>query len=380
MELLMSGLNSDWAVVLIHLARSMDGVDMLRLMGSALGRAIPDQLASARLAIESKLAEYSTDGRQVLLVIDDAERASADVWDELSVIADQLGRPSGVSALVVVGHTELARAVRDVRYPGFAPFFKEHIHLGPLDLDEARELIGSSFAGVTLEELHRDSRGNPSVLWKLAGALRGKLAFEKGASAAGEQTQIGIAPTAQASVAPAIDSRVPASSTIAVAEARVAGQSAASGRQLPRALVPSRPPIRDEDGLVEVGWAGDLDSELDEPETREVALAAELGAGQASALAEEPISDRYAALQARSEWTRAVDPDSAGDNLSPHSRIRVNDVETNDENNEGDEREAAGARVTAEANSSSGQPRVRVETEHDHGPYSELFSRLRQSR
>ena len=62
-------------------------------------------------------------------------------------------------------------ATRD--FGGFAPDVGAHLHLPPLDLDEARELLAFTGhdhdqADRVLEELHRDARGNPSGLLRLA--------------------------------------------------------------------------------------------------------------------------------------------------------------------------------------------------------------------
>ena len=69
------------------------------------------------------------------------------------------------------------------------------------------------------------------------------------------------------------------------------------------ALVPSKPPLRDEEGLVEVGWEGDLDDEVsavEPPPGDPVRFAS-----HDSPLYEELIEDHYAALQALSERTRS---------------------------------------------------------------------------
>ena len=68
------------------------------------------------------------------------------------------------------------------------------------------------------------------------------------------------------------------------------------------ALIPSKPPIRDEDGLVEVGWEGDLEDENSEP--GKCVEGFRLVRGRSIAAHEELIEDRYAALQAQSELTR----------------------------------------------------------------------------
>ena len=71
------------------------------------------------------------------------------------------------------------------------------------------------------------------------------------------------------------------------------------GRAETPALVPSKPPIRDEEGLVEVGWEGDLEDELSSLET--APSDATSFSAHESPPTEELIEDRYAAIQALSE-------------------------------------------------------------------------------
>ena len=68
-------------------------------------------------------------------------------------------------------------------------------------------------------------------------------------------------------------------------------------------LIPTKPPIRVEEGLVEVGWDGDLETEFAEPDDDDERHRG--SSGDDSSFNEELIEDRYAALQAWSEWTES---------------------------------------------------------------------------
>ena len=101
-------------------------------------------------------------------------------------------------------------------------------------------------------------------------------------------------------------------------------------------------------------------NESDEPKATAVA---------AAPLGEEAIEDHYAALQAWTEWARNRD------RLNPQS-TRNPALEDDSESNTDDEPTSA---VDDESNAElSGD--VRAESEHDHAPYSQLFTRLGQPR
>lgn len=75
--------------------------------------------------------------------------------------------------MVVMGRTELTRELATRRLDGWAIRLGLHIHLMPLDLDEARELLAHHgraglLAEPALEASHRDALGNPRILLRLA--------------------------------------------------------------------------------------------------------------------------------------------------------------------------------------------------------------------
>ena len=145
-----------------------------------------------------------------------------------------------------------------------------------------------------MERWHRDSGGNPARLLRM-------LARE-----------------------------VPARKAIATA-----GEPSSSSEP----LVPSRPPLRVEEGLIEVGW----DSEEPEPEP---------------GMGEEPVADHYAALQAWDEWAR-----NQGRSRVPLLPDPIDPELESDEEPE----ELPSEHVHA----------TRAEAAQEFAPYSQLFSRAK---
>ncbi len=328
-----------------------------------------DKVGTARLRIRAVLEDDSTEGRDWLLIIDEAHLGSPAVWEELQILAGSLGRPGGFAAMTILGRTELAREMATRRMDAWANRLGMHVHLMPLDLDEARELLGfhghiDKSSEPALEELHRDTLGNPRLLLRLA-----------------ESRARSTRPVIEASK-PESDARRPGRSTSAPRSERPAEPLGPPGSSVQSAefrstargpsLIPTKPPIRLEDGLVEVGWDGDMEAEPTRadsvPADQDASPAAEPGR-----LDEEPVEDRYAALQAWTEWTRNRDRPAVAEGRSEVPEVESDGLAELDD----DSLEEA----TDEADPSVATPAtVRAETPHDFAPYSQLFTRLRQSR
>ena len=294
-----------WRMASVDLAAKMNPIEFLRLIGHALGVSPSSRLGKARLRLQDALANESAEGRRWLLVVDQAHRGRSGIWDEVQAIANHLGRPRGFASVFIVGETDLARALKWRRSSiALASQIRTHIHLGPLDLDEARDLLDSTdVADVTnqwmLEELHRKSRGNLALLLRLAQTLsHGHRALAGSVSDRSDQTsERGHYPSLHPVPYKPSDLRAeaqPDSSREVVKEQTGSTRrpESASARREEQALFPSKPPIRDEDGLVEVGWEGDLDAELSAALSTTSTPAA-LVADQ-SLIHEELIEDRYA--------------------------------------------------------------------------------------
>jgi type II secretory pathway predicted ATPase ExeA len=373
-ERLADELPAGWRALSVELTSALDALEFLRLVADALGLPMTERLGSVRLRIRAALEDDATDGRHWLLIVDEAHRGSPAVWEELHMLSSALGQPPGFSAIVVMGRTELARELATRRLDEWAIRLGLHVHLMPLDLDEARELLGfhgraGCVAESALEELHRDALGNPRMLLRLADSRARAIRTDK-TLARGRRPDPSNSPLRSAGRAPVrIENPVapirPASGSVPPEDSKPARAPS---------LIPSRPPIRLEDGLVEVGWDGDLEEELtyanSPPIERDASLRAE------SNLDEELVDDRYAALQAWTEWTRNRErsmtvEESPGGPASTSPDIADPDAD-----------ESARDEPSADPGSTSDTPpaSVRAETPHDFAPYSQLFTRLRQSR
>jgi hypothetical protein len=363
------GLPAGWRSVEVEMASALDGLEMLRLIGDGLGLEMPDRLGAARLMLGAGLRDASAEGRSWLLIVDEAQRATAEAWEEIQVLSDRLGRPGGFAALILLGRTELARELA-ARRQGWADRLALHIHLPPLDVDEARELLGlgGQLTEPELETLHRDALGNPRAMLRIAEVWT--------------RASRPVVTTPRATGRPATALRHPGA--ILGGEPRGVGRAGdeamAAGIGVPPpgddqppprlpALIHARPPIRLEEGLVEVGWEGDLEAEpttRPEPTPGDPEADAPVDAGPS----EEKVEDRYAALQAWAEWSRnrersipaAVDPADAG-------AIAPDDGGAPDPGPSGTRGEPGPLPASS----------VRAEASHNFAPYGNLFSRLRHS-
>ncbi len=172
-EKLAGELASSWEVARVDLSSALDAVDFLRLIGHDLGVSSGAGVGDLRIRLRRALHDDADEGRHWLLLIDEAHRGTPPVWDEVQAIVNQLGRQSGFAAVVILGQTELLNALSQRAMSGLTSSLGLHVHLMPLDLDEARDLLGikgpaDPAVETSLGELHRDARGNPALLRRLA--------------------------------------------------------------------------------------------------------------------------------------------------------------------------------------------------------------------
>jgi type II secretory pathway predicted ATPase ExeA len=371
-----------WRTASVDLAAEMNAAEFLRLVGHPVGVSASSRLGKARLRLQGALADESTEGRRWLLVVNEAHRGRSGVWDELQAIANQLGGPRGFAALFVVGATDLPRVLVSKRSSiGLAALVSTHIHLKPIDLDEARELLGAvdSDGAVeerVLEELHRKSQGNPALLLRLARTWSHRHRVDRGSGALLSDRFALRGLERRGAVPPAYSSDLVAEARPDLSHEVVKEQNGSNrpttrglGRAGAPALVPSKPPIRDEEGLVEVGWEGDLEDELAGTETR-AADQASIRSDQS--LNEELIEDRYAALQAISERRR-------NEGWLTTSAPAATAGETSGDLADTEElpAEQPVGRPSEAATAPGG---IRAEGQHEFAPYSQLFTRFRQSK
>lgn len=340
----------------VEVAPAIDPLDFLNLAADAMGIDPAERLGAIRIALARALRAESAEGRSWILVVENAHHASPAVWGEVEALCgdDRWGR--GFRSVLLVGRTELARRFVSRPAETMAARVSNHLHLMPLDIDEAAQLPGAGDLDPDeLERLHRDSGGNLRRLLRLIDAQRprprGMVAKSSApARLADHRPRPEPAPASATSIqpqAPRIDAD-----------------------PVPPPLVPSRPPIREEEGLIEVGWDGGLDDEVDPiamADIEAVEAEAEIEADEPEAIptpGDEAIDDHYAALQAWSEWAR--NRDRATPEIIAESESEPEAPEPGDDDEIGGETDESDADLRGEA------------PHDDHAPYGQLFSKLRQ--
>ena len=167
-EQLARSCHPQWRSCRVDLTRAMNALDFLQLIGHSLGMPAGEGLGAARHGCNRSFT--TTNGRRPALAADRRRSPSR--------LPRCLGRdpgqwsinrvgPGGFAALVVLGDTDWSCCSARGDFGGFALLPGVHLHLPPLDLDEARSYW--HFTGqahdrgrVGLEDLHRDARGNPA--------------------------------------------------------------------------------------------------------------------------------------------------------------------------------------------------------------------------
>ena len=105
-----------WRALTVAVSSAWDARELLQAIGHGLGWTMPNRHAAARRAIAAALQDEAHDGRGWLLILDDAQRSSPAVWEEIHALTNQLGRPGGFAMLILLGATELFRHL--TRHPG----------------------------------------------------------------------------------------------------------------------------------------------------------------------------------------------------------------------------------------------------------------------
>ncbi len=372
---LVDSLPTGWRALSVELTSTLDALEFLRLVADALGLPMTERVGVARLRIRAALEDDARDGRNWLLIVDEVHRGSSVVWEEIDSLAGSLGRVGGFSALLLLARPEFVREMTPRRLEGRAVRSSLHLHLMPLDLDEARELLGvqgrlgkTDSTSTDLEELHRDALGNPRLLMQIAD-LRPQL-FGPGPGTRSRNGSSQVAGSSTVSDRPGSRNapRVQATGEFRPLDGSAVG--ATSGLPMGSAsLIPTKPPIRLEEGLVEVGWDGDLEAE---PTLAESSPTDEGGSASVEAeLEEQVVDDRYAAMQAWSEWSRNRERSVPSEETAEGS----GGTYANPDNPDNPLREE---RPVGPDSSTPGK--IRPGAAHDFAPYSQLFTRLRQSK
>ncbi len=329
----------------VDLTPADDPASFLRMVGHGLGLAGP---GSSRTDLGDLLAEFAADGDRRVLVIEEAHNLSPAVAEEVRVLANRLGRTDGFAGLVLVGQTSLARRMATRPLAAIEARLAARVHLGPIDADEARELLARlrPAPGRTADEVegaHRDASGNPRRLLRASAPARAMAPIEDRRPGTSARASARLATPAERT--PAIPAPVPEPSP---------------GHPGPL-TGPERPPLRVEDELIEVGWSPDGASGPGPDDEAPGSAPTEIGPRIASG--EEAVHDHYAALQAWREWSDNQGRRALAEAASrPHAGLSADD-EDHDPDPDPD----------------SG-PNVWVDGQQDFAPFGQLFTKMARVR
>ena len=328
----------------VDLTPTNDPRDFYRLIAHELGldgTAGPNP-ATSRVGLVDFLAARLAEGERVGLVVEEAHNLSAEVWEEVRVLANRLDRPGGFAGMLLVGQTALAARFSTRPFAAIEARLAARVHLGPIDVAEAKQLLdharpGRAWADEEVEALHRDASGNPRRLLRMvrqAPSPRRAARF--------------VEPPAIVRPAPAeLPKPAPAPEPI-----RAAQTSPLTG--------PDRPPIRVEENMIEVGWSpDDLATSQDEPAEGAPRRSSPTVPVQGG---EEAVRDHYAALQAWREW--------AENQAGPAPKTAAPPSYMDDEDEIEDDEPELPAPV---------RPTVRAEGEQKFAPFGHLFSKMAQA-
>ncbi len=314
--------NGDRSWISLDCAPCMTPEDFLYTFATAMG-SVPasSSVGAIRIALDLGIREAREDGMPVALAFDEAHLASDMLLEEIRLIANRMGNGRGLASLVISGQSSLSRRIDSKLLAALETRLAARVHLLPLDLTETGQILSEMRPGLAsdrdlLERLHRDASGNPARLIRAINRLP--------------------------------DARTPMPQAI---------------HRDPEPMIPAKPPLRVEDGLIEVGWDSDSDSDSESetdmvPEYMSSSLVHE---GVNPQNDEEPIEDHYAALQAWDEWARNQGRFDLETATLPES----------DELQDEDEDGPVGRTALGVA------PGLWSEGKHGFGPYSQLFSRMK---
>ncbi len=257
-----------WLAVEMSIGTGAEG--LYRLIGHAL-RVDPGPFG--RLDLLDLLADRASENERWTLAVEDAQNLDAEAIDEIRILSGRIGEPGGFAAILIVGQSPLARRLALRSGAGLASRIAAHVHLRPLDADEVGLLLRQSapdheWPTAMADRVHLLASGLPGRVAEIAARTR-------------PQSRIVLSPTS-----PTPLPQEPRSSTW---EEPLLG--------------PSKPPIRVEDGLIEVGWEPEIEDPSDDGHDVdfERTVAGECD-GEIDLEVEERINDHYAALQAWQEW------------------------------------------------------------------------------
>ena len=339
-----------WRWLNVDLSPAVGPVELYQLLLHGMGLAPAAGPAEARAAMADALEAAAADGERWGMVVEECHAAAASVLEELRVVANRLGDPDALSGVIFTGQTSLGRRLATRPLASLGARVAALVHVRPFTVEEASDWLAEMepsrvWNAIDVERLHRATGGYPL---RIASYLPPRS----------EPKQV---PHEQK---PRTRREPLASQTSEVTPEPVTDDVPTSLVRPASILPPGKPPLHVDEEMIEVGW--DVNSEIDEAAGEASTPSTSAARAPAVAATEEAVRDHYAALQAWSEWARnqGREPVSA--------RVGAgDDAEPGDDDSSGDELDGDDS-VPALTD-------IRAEGQHAFAPYSQLFSRLRQS-
>lgn len=154
---------------------NVTGEELLRLIIREFEAGEPGPDKAANLAmLNDFLIERFRQGRQAIVIIDEAQNLSREALEEVRLLSNLQGSRRPLLQLVLAGQPELRRKLADPALTQLAQRITSTFHLAPLDAEETRQYVrfrltqaGGSpdlFTDAAVEAVHRASGGVPRVI------------------------------------------------------------------------------------------------------------------------------------------------------------------------------------------------------------------------
>ena len=154
---------------------NVTGSELLRLIIREFEAGEPGPDKAANLAmLNDFLIERFRQGRQAIVIIDEAQNLSSQALEEVRLLSNLQGSKRPLLQLVLAGQPELRRKLADPALTQLAQRITSTFHLAPLDADETRQYVrfrltkaGGNpelFSDEAVDAVHLASGGVPRVI------------------------------------------------------------------------------------------------------------------------------------------------------------------------------------------------------------------------
>lgn len=172
-QALLSELEEKNVVVKTMVAANLDSTGVLEMIASVFNLPHEDMSKVALLkTIEAHFLEYRAEGKNILLVVDEAQTLNADALEELRILSNLEKNGRAVMQVFLVGQAELRTTILSKEFEHLRQRIIASYHLDPLTESETKEYIdfrlhsvgwtnNPSLSREVYNELYRWSAGIP---------------------------------------------------------------------------------------------------------------------------------------------------------------------------------------------------------------------------